>query len=175
MAIIHSFAPIAGDRAKILILGSMPGEASLAANQYYAHQRNAFWPIIAPLLLIQADASYQEKITALQSSHLALWDVFKSCERIGSLDTQIRSDNYTINDFASLFSSYKHISHIFFNGGTAERYFTRHVLPCCNLDAIQCLRLPSTSPANARLSFNDKRKIWHEHIYSVLNRFSKPS
>lgn len=175
MAIIHSFAPIAGDHAKILILGSMPGEASLAANQYYAHQRNAFWPIIAPLLLIQTDASYQEKITALHSSHLALWDVFKSCERTGSLDTQISSGNYIINDFASLFSSHKNISHVFFNGGTAERYFTRHVLPICNLNAIQFLRLPSTSPANARLSFNDKRKIWHEHIYPVLHRFNNPS
>ena len=74
MPIIHGFAPIAGSHAKILILGSMPGEASLTANQYYAHQRNAFWPVMAPLLKIQADACYEEKIIALQASPIALWD-----------------------------------------------------------------------------------------------------
>lgn len=168
MAAIHSFEPIIGPRANILILGSMPGEASLAANQYYAHPRNAFWPIIAPLLKIQANAFYHEKITALRSSSLALWDVFKSCERTGSLDTMIRADNFILNDFASLFSSHEQIRYVFFNGGTAERYFTRQVLPVCNLTHLQLSRLPSTSPANARLSLEDKRALWHQTIQAAL-------
>ncbi len=70
----------------------MPGEASLSANQYYAHRRNAFWPIIAQLLQINPDAAYQEKITALKSSPIALWDVLKSCKRQGSLDSMIEAD-----------------------------------------------------------------------------------
>ncbi|MGV8710943.1 MAG: DNA-deoxyinosine glycosylase [Nitrosomonas sp.] len=168
MAAIHSFEPVVGPHANILILGSMPGEASLAAHQYYAHPRNAFWPIISPLLDIGADAPYSEKITALISSPIALWDVFQSCERNGSLDAMIRPDNYIINDFASLFSHHKQIRYVFFNGGTAERYFTRHVLVTSDFKHLQRLRLPSTSPANASLSFDQKRVIWHEKIQAAL-------
>ncbi|MGM3005558.1 DNA-deoxyinosine glycosylase, partial [Bacillus cereus group sp. BC325] len=85
--------------ARILILGSMPGEASLAAKQYYAHQRNAFWPIMAAFLRIRADAPYHEKVAALQSSPIALWDVLKSCKRSGSLDTSIEAGTQSFNDF----------------------------------------------------------------------------
>ena len=175
MPAIHSFDPIVGLHAKILILGSMPGEASLAAHQYYAHPRNAFWPIIAPLLKIQADAAYHEKVTALRSSRLALWDVFKSCERTGSLDTKICSDNYILNDFASLFSNHEEIKHVFFNGGTAARYFVRYVVPACNLTHLHLSRLPSTSPANARLSLEDKRALWHEMILVALEHRAVPN
>ncbi len=171
MPIIHGFAPIAGSHAKILILGSMPGEASLTANQYYAHQRNAFWPVMAPLLKIQADACYEEKIIALQASPIALWDVLKSCKRIGSLDSNIETDTRIINDFQAFFSEYKQINHVFFNGGTAERYFKRYVLTKNNISLIKLFRLPSTSPANARLSFDAKYKIWHEMINAALNNF----
>ncbi|MEQ1815681.1 MAG: DNA-deoxyinosine glycosylase, partial [Nitrosomonas sp.] len=75
MSIRYSFQPIVDNHAKILILGSMPGQASLTANQYYAHPRNAFWPIMAQLLQFNPDVSYAEKITALKSSQIALWDV----------------------------------------------------------------------------------------------------
>jgi hypoxanthine-DNA glycosylase len=168
MPVIHSFPPIIHSHAKILILGSMPGEASLAAHQYYAHPRNAFWPIMASLLNIQADSPYHDKIAALRSSPIALWDVFKSCERTGSLDTMICADNYVINDFPSLFNDYAFIKHVFFNGGTAERYFTRHVMSAYNFKNLQLLRLPSTSPANARLSIADKRIIWHKAIQAAV-------
>jgi len=168
MPAIHSFEPIVGPHAKILILGSMPGEASLAANQYYAHPRNAFWSAIAPLLKIQADAPYHEKVAALRSSPLALWDVFKSCERIGSLDTKIRTDNFILNDFTSLFSSHEQIKQVLFNGGTAERYFIRYIAPACNITHLQLSRLPSTSPANARLPLADKCAQWHKTIQAAL-------
>lgn len=168
MSIIYSFEPVAGSHAKILILGSMPGEASLAANQYYAHPRNAFWPIIMQLLQIHPDASYEEKIQALKSSRIALWDVLKSCRRTGSLDSMIKTDTQIINDFQSFFGIHKKITHVFFNGGKAETCFMRHVFPENNLGLIQLSRLPSTSPANAQLSFTDKCGIWHAMIHLAL-------
>ena len=168
MSIIHSFPPIAGNHAKILILGSMPGAASLAANQYYAHSRNTFWPIIAQLLKIHPDAPYEEKITALKTSPIALWDVLKSCKRTGSLDSSIETDTQISNDFQLFFSAHRKITHVFFNGGKAEACFKRYVLANNDLGLIKLSRLPSTSPANARLSFDDKCRIWHEMISSVL-------
>lgn len=168
MPVIHSFAPIAGSHAKILILGSMPGEASLAANQYYAHQRNAFWPIMTRLLHIQPDAGYEEKVTALESSFIALWDVLKSCERSGSLDSSIEINTQTINDFQIFFSTHRNITHVFFNGGKAESCFRRYVLSENEQRLLRLVRLPSTSPANARLSFDQKCRIWHETLRLAL-------
>jgi hypoxanthine-DNA glycosylase len=168
MPIIHSFAPIAGRHAKILILGSMPSEASLAANQYYAHPRNAFWPIIAPLLKIQANSCYEEKIIALKSSPIALWDVLQSCNRAGSLDSMIETDTQIVNNFPAFFALHQHITHVFFNGGTAETCFKRSVIPDIKSGSITLSRLPSTSPANARLSSDEKCKTWHQMIKLAL-------
>lgn len=168
MSIIYSFPPIVGSHARILILGSMPGQASLAANQYYAHHHNAFWPIIAQLLQIRPDAPYEEKITALKSSPIALWDVLKSCKRTGSLDSMIETDTQITNDFQSFFSVHTKITHVFFNGGKAEACFKRHVLPESDLGLIKLSRLPSTSPANARLSPKEKCRIWHEIIHAAF-------
>lgn len=168
MPVIHSFPPIAASHARILILGSMPGEASLAANQYYAHQRNAFWPIMSRLLQIQSNASYEDRVGALKTSPIALWDVLKSCKRMGSLDSSIEAETQIINDFKSFFSIHPAIAHVFFNGGKAESCFRRYVLPVNNLEAFKLSRLPSTSPANARMSFDQKCRIWHETIHLVL-------
>ncbi len=168
MTTLYSFAPVAGNHAKILILGSMPGAASLAANQYYAHSRNAFWPIIAQLLQIQSNAPYEEKITALKSSPIALWDVLKSCKRSGSLDSSIETATQISNDFQSFFTAHAKITHVFFNGGKAEACFKRYVLPENDLRRMKLARLPSTSPANARVSLDDKCKAWHEAIRLAL-------
>lgn len=168
MPVIHSFPPVAGSNVRILILGSMPGEASLTANQYYAHPRNAFWPIMAPLLQIQSDAPYHQKLAALRSSPFALWDVLKSCKRTGSLDSSIEADTQKINDFQTLFTQHPAITHIFFNGGKAETCFKRYVLSANSLTHMKLSRLPSTSPANARLPFEDKAEIWHEAINRAL-------
>lgn len=175
MSTIYSFEPIAGSHAEILILGSMPGEASLAAKQYYAHSRNAFWPIIVQLLKIHPDATYQQKITALKSSPIALWDVLKSCKRLGSLDSSIETHTQISNDFQSFFAAHKKITHVFFNGGKAEACFKRYALPNSNLGLIKLSRLPSTSPANARLPFDEKCRIWHEMIDAVLESSIHPS
>ncbi|MFZ1852828.1 MAG: DNA-deoxyinosine glycosylase [Nitrosomonas sp.] len=166
---VQSFPPVVGERARILILGSMPGEASLAAKQYYAHPRNAFWPIMTKWLEIPLDGvSYQERVAALQASPIALWDVLKSCKRLGSLDSNIQIATQTINDFQNFFSIYRKVTHVFFNGGKAEICFKRYVLPLNNLPQPTLIRLPSTSPANAKLSLEEKCQIWHKKIHAVF-------
>lgn len=160
MAFIYSFEPIADEHAEILILGSIPGEASLAAGQYYAHHRNAFWLIISNLLQIDPNAPYKSKIEALKSARIALWDVLKSCKRTGSLDSGIVHDSLMINDFQTFFQSHKNIKQVFFNGAKAESCFKRHILRQIKLDDISFTRLPSTSPANASISFYDKLSAW---------------
>jgi double-stranded uracil-DNA glycosylase len=127
MARIYSFEPIEDRNAEILILGSMPGRASLIAGQYYAHAQNAFWRIIARLLQLDATASYSMKVRALKSARIALWDVLHSCTRDGSLDSMIERDTQTANDFQKFFCTHRKISHVFFNGSKAEACFKRHV------------------------------------------------
>lgn len=173
MPVVHSFAPIAGRHTKILILGSMPGEASLTANQYYAHRRNAFWPIMCRFLQLQPETCYQDKISALEASSIALWDVLKSCERSGSLDSSIQAHTQKINDFSAFFSTHASITHVLFNGGTAESCFKRHAMPAIDCKSMTLVRLPSTSPANARLSFDEKCNIWHETIGLALQNRQK--
>lgn len=157
---IYSFAPIVDEHAEILILGSIPGRASLAAGQYYAHTRNAFWRIIAELLPVDFTAPYELKIQALKSARIALWDVLQSCKRTGSLDSMIEVDTLVINDFQTFFHTHKKIRHVFFNGAKAEICFKRHVRQENNFIAMPCTRLPSTSPANASIAFERKLNAW---------------
>src|SRR5512147_1506757 len=123
---IRSFAPIAAPDARVLVLGSMPGRASLDAGQYYAHPRNAFWRIASDLLRFDPGASYAVRKKALTSARIALWDVLHSCVREGSLDARIEEE--AANDFDRFFRSHPAISHVFFNGAKAEASFRRHVL-----------------------------------------------
>ncbi len=168
MSTIYSFAPIAGRQAKILILGSMPGQASLTAEQYYAHQRNAFWPILSAWLQLHPDANYAARVAALQSSPIALWDVLRSCKRTGSLDTGIEVGSEIVNDFQSFFATQPALTHIFFNGGKAEACFRRYVAASCDTSIFKLIRLPSTSPAHARLSLEEKRSVWHAALQMAL-------
>lgn len=161
MARIQSFEPIETRNAEILILGSMPGRASLAKGQYYAHAQNAFWRIISELLQLDASASYGMRVRALKSARIALWDVLRSCTREGSLDSMIDRDTQTANDFQTFFRTHRKISHVFFNGAKAEACFKRHVLRDIDDGSVNnYARLPSTSPANASMSFADKLSAW---------------
>ena len=99
MTLVHSFLPVEDHDAEKLILGSMPGKASLAAGQYYAHPRNHFWPIIAELFGVSADISYETRLFILKSQRIALWDVLASCSRKSSLDARIEKSSDMINDF----------------------------------------------------------------------------
>lgn len=160
MARIHSFDPIADESAEILILGSMPGQASLDAGQYYAQPRNAFWEILEELGLPDRKAPYDERVRALKSARIAVWDVLRSCTREGSLDSAIERDEQIPNDFQTFFRAHPSISRVFFNGAKAEACFNRHVARGIDNDSIRYARLPSTSPANARMSFENKLDAW---------------
>ena len=160
MARIHSFEPIEDRSAEILILGSMPGRASLLAGQYYAHAQNGFWRIMSELLQFDATAPYSVRVRALKSARIALWDVLHSCVREGSLDSMIERDTQIANDFRAFFRTHTRISHVFFNGATAQACFKRHVLGDLEADSVSYARLPSTSPANASMSFAEKLDAW---------------
>jgi hypoxanthine-DNA glycosylase len=153
MSDIQSFPPIIGPNARILILGSIPGAASLAANEYYAHPRNLFWRIIADLLDIDPLLDYSSKTQALITAQIAVWDVMKSCYRPGSLDAAIDKQSIVANDFNALFKNHPQIQQVFFNGATAEQSFRRLVLPDLNC-------LPLTSPAHAAMSYQQKLAHW---------------
>ena len=164
---IRSFAPIAGRNARVLVLGSMPGRASLEAGEYYAYRHNAFWRIATELLRIEPDAYYRKRVQALRSARIAVWDVLASCVRQGSLDTMIEEER--ANDFGAFFRTHKGISHVFFNGAKAEASFRRHVLPGLGV-ALRYTRLPSTSPANASLPLRRKLAAWR----AILKREPQP-
>ncbi|HEU0234157.1 MAG TPA: DNA-deoxyinosine glycosylase [Gallionella sp.] len=157
---IQSFAPIENADARILILGSMPGDASLRARQYYAHPRNLFWRIMGELLDTDPASPYDRRIQALKSARIALWDVLRSCRRKGSLDSNIDQESLVPNDFAAFFRCHPKITHVFFNGAKAEEYYRKHVLPAAGIETIEYLRLPSTSPANASISYERKLESW---------------
>ena len=159
---LQAFPPVAATGARVLILGSMPGEASLTAQQYYAHPRNAFWPIVATLFRFDPAAPYADRLQHLQAAGVALWDVLAACRRVGSLDSAIEGDSIEPNDFSGFLAAHPGIERIAFNGTAAETLFRRHVLP--RLDAraraIERIRLPSTSPAHASLRFDEKLAAW---------------
>lgn len=160
MTAVQGFPPIADKHARVLVLGSMPGRASLAAGQYYAHARNAFWRIMAELLGFEATAPYAQRAQALRSARIALWDVLYACTRPGSLDASIERESEIANDFRSFFLEHKRITHVYFNGATAEACYRRHIAPALVPDARVYRRLPSTSPAHAGMPFADKVAAW---------------
>jgi len=168
MSSVRSFAPVARSDARILILGSMPGVASLTAGQYYAHGRNAFWPFMSALFGFDAASPYGQRVEALQVARVAVWDVLQSCVRQGSLDTAIDRESEVANDFPAFFREHPEITHLFFNGAAAEAAFRRHVLPLLAPGSLTMARLPSSSPANASFSFERKLAAWQSAIGPLL-------
>lgn len=159
MSRVHGFPPIADRRASLLILGSMPGRQSLEVGQYYAHPRNAFWPIIDCVFGIDRHLPYEARCRGLRTQRIALWDVLKTCNRPGSLDASIEPSSIVANDFVTFFAEHPGIRAVYFNGQMAEQAFRRHVLPDAG-SSLPTLRLPSTSPANASYSFERKLAAW---------------
>jgi len=166
---IFGFPPIAKENAKILILGSMPSDISLQKQQYYGHQRNAFWPIMLSLFnqvsnLEGIDYSQRKKL--LIEQHIAVWDVLQHCVRAGSLDTAIKMDSIKVNDFHPFFSVHKAIEKVCFNGTKAEGIYVKYVLPHIKdqFDYLQYVRLPSSSPAHAAMPLQQKIEVWGNEI-----------
>lgn len=151
-----SFAPVASPTCRALVLGSMPGAASLQASAYYAHPRNAFWPILYALWGAQGPPeAYAQRVAFALSHHVAIWDAAHSCLREGSSDASIRE--VVINDFPGLFAQCPNIRAIFFNGRLAQDLFEKHT-PAFARDLPRQL-LPSTSPAYT-LPFDEKLTAW---------------
>ena len=158
MSRVQSFPPIASQASKVLILGSMPGEVSLKAGQYYAHPRNAFWPIMDELFGAGPSLPYEERVRLLDSARVGLWDSLQACIRPGSLDASIT--NEIANDFQGFFDRYPNITYVFFNGSKAETAFRRYALPVLTNPRQILTCLPSTSPAHAAMTFEAKVQAW---------------
>jgi hypoxanthine-DNA glycosylase len=159
--ILHGFPPVESECARVLVLGSMPGAASLRARQYYAHPQNAFWRIAGDLFGFDPAAPYAVRTAALAASGVALWDVLMNCARPGSMDSDIEPDTIVCNDFASFFGRHPLVTRVFFNGATAERLFLRRVRPkLVRGPELRCERLPSTSPAYASVPYAEKLRAW---------------
>jgi len=166
---VQGFAPVAAPDARILVLGSMPGVASLRRAQYYAHPRNAFWPIAADALGFDAALHYDARLRALRAAGVALWDVLAGCVRPGSLDADIRREGLAPNDFPAFLAAHAGIRRICFNGAKAAALFARHVRPALppRAQALEFVALPSTSPAHAAMPYEEKRRRWREALTGV--------
>jgi hypoxanthine-DNA glycosylase len=141
----------------------MPGVASLAAGQYYAHPRNQFWDVMGALFGAGRDLPYAQRLARLRTRGVALWDVLAECERPGSLDSDIRHEKP--NDIAGLLRDHPHIRALVFNGQPAARLFRRH-FPAL-LPQVRWVVMPSTSPAHATRTVAAKQKAWSKLLSFV--------
>ncbi|MCT7656900.1 DNA-deoxyinosine glycosylase [Mycobacterium deserti] len=160
MSAVEGFAPIIDDGVQTLILGNAPSVMALAAQQYYANPRNAFWRITGELFGFEADAPYEMRTAALLSHKIAVWDVLKFCRRVGSLDSAVEPRSMVPNDFAALFDEHRQITRVLFNGAAAEKNFDRLVRVAPDLSY---RRLPSTSPAQT-MGYADKLAAWRDAL-----------
>ncbi len=171
----RSFPAVVDQRAHTLILGSMPGDASLQAQQYYAYPHNAFWPIMRRLLRMPESAGYDARLRALQAAGFALWDVLAECKREGSLDSSIEHATAQANDIGGLLQAHRGITLVCLNGTTVQTLFRRHVAKVQTLPArVQVVTLPSTSPANARMTTEAKYGAWEAALLPRLQAASGP-
>lgn len=151
---ISSFPPFIDDQSEILILGSIPGVKSLEKQQYYAHPQNKFWKIILELLNEEFTEDYQTRLEILKKHHIALWDVIDSCERKGSLDSEIKNEE--ANQIAELLDKHPNIKGIFSNGGKSFKSLQKLLGKNYKLPIFL---LPSTSPLHT-ISFERKLEEW---------------
>ena len=152
-----SFSPIIYSDTKILILGSLPGKKSLELEQYYGHNRNRIWKILSHLTGGDIPFTYQQKKELLCKNKIGLWDVAHSAHREGSLDSNIKDE--TPNDIEGLIKNYDSIKVIGFNGKKSEKMFFKYFT---EKPEFKYVPLPSTSPANMAISFEDICVRWSQ-------------
>lgn len=153
-ALLTGFPPVLDHDTRILILGSFPGAASLAAGQYYAHPRNQFWGLLSALLDEPLRTlAYEDRLQRLLARGIGLWDVLDACQREGSLDSAIR--NPRANDFGALKTRCPRLQRVCFNGKTSGKFEPRFAAA-----GFETLVLPSSSPANMQFSFEQKLALW---------------
>ena len=167
MTRVRAFPPIVGRRARILVLGSLPGVASLRAGQYYAHPRNLFWPIMGALFGAAPTLPYRERVRALEAAGVCVWDVLAEATRPGSADAAIEAATARAHDIRGLLLRHRGVHTVAFNGGTAARLYRRLVLaqlPPVRVASLRHVTLPSTSPAHAALDGAAKLRAWRRAL-----------
>jgi len=167
LAGIQSFTPVVGTKPTVLVLGSIPGVASLQAEQYYAHARNAFWPIMGAYSSFDHTLPYQQRLNELTSSGVALWDVLFRCERAGSLDSAIVKDSMEVNPIDHWLAQNSTVQLVLLNGGTAAKAFRKHFPALLHDHSLTVLSMPSTSPAYAAMALGEKIQHWHEALRRI--------
>jgi len=155
---LRSFPPAAAEGVRVLVLGSMPGVESLRRQQYYAHPRNAFWPIMGALFGFSPALPYKERLEKLNRAGVALWDSLGGCERSGSLDSNIREP--VPNDIPGLLKKYPDIHAIFCNGTASYQFLKKYHEDLFGRSGLEIRQMPSTSPAAAMYSFEQKLRQW---------------
>lgn len=168
--LLTGLPPSVGVDCRVLVLGSMPGDASLQAARYYAHPRNRFWPVMASLCGFAADLAHEDRLHALHRAGVGLWDVIGQCERPGSLDARIVRGSEIANPIGELLVAHRNIEAIALNGGKAADAFRRHVQPGLPVERPAAVfALPSTSPAHAAIDLEALQDAW-----SVIVPFLSP-
>jgi len=153
--------PIADPGIRTLVLGSLPSRRSLQLGQYYGHPQNVFWRSMGSLLALRPDLPYEARAARLLRSRIGVWDVLHSSLRPGSMDADIDNATARVNNFPSFFDSHPQVTRICFNGRKAAQLFRREVeLPEHVAAGIEYVNLPSTSPAHAAMSFEEKLARW---------------
>ena len=146
-----------------LVLGSLPGKLSLQQKEYYANPRNAFWRIMASLYSFDPNLPYLDRLNLLKQQHVGLWDTISEARRPGSLDSSIDSKTIRVNQLHQLICEHSSLSQIIFNGQTSAKVFRQQVVPLIpqpRLQRLQLVTCPSTSPAFASMSFEEKLDRW---------------
>lgn len=169
---VYSFPSISNNNAKVLVLGTMPGMESLRLNQYYGHNRNAFWKLVFTIFDAPFSTDYEIRKEVILKNNIAVWDVLSACIRKGSLDSAIEQE--VPNDFDAFLATHPNIEHIFFNGQKAAHYFKKYVsVP----EKYKLYTLPSTSPAHAGMPFEKKLNEWQiiKQIATAKNPQISPS
>jgi hypoxanthine-DNA glycosylase len=157
MTLKRCFPPVVDRNTRVLVLGSLPGEVSLAHNQYYAHKQNKFWVLVGDVIEMDlVGMDYSSRLDALLEHRIGLWDVVAEAQRAGSLDSRIR--NHASNDLVALVETLPNLVAIAFNGGTAAKIGMRALEE--QADRYRFVRLPSSSPAYAAVSYQEKRGDW---------------
>ena len=176
------FPPLIGTNARVLVLGTLPSLKSLELNQYYGHPQNAFWRIMGVLFGAGRDLPYIDRVRALTDHGIAVWDVLASSVRPGSMDAAIERATSVPNNFARLYNEQPGISRVCFNGKSAADLYRRLVAPTLEntSNTRQYQTLPSTSPAYASMSFEEKLDRWRTAIVAAQEKqrrlvFAKPS
>lgn len=157
-----------GVSPRVLVLGSLPGRASLQAQQYYAQPQNAFWPIMGALCGARPELDYAARLESLTDAGIALWDVLHEAKRPGSLDSSIVAASQRINDVAGLVMRHESIGLVAFNGKKAAEIFERRIGSTLSGRDLAIATLPSTSPAYASLTRKDKLERWRRTLAPYL-------